>query len=281
MVEIIVPDGQTREEYFVATARVGGRRRQQKHDSGTYRWYRIAHMFIYFGLFFVFVTQVLELVIAGGLCHTSDTYENLHTVLELLSAIFIAFALVALLRTYSQFAPLFRKLNLLRTFWVYKGIVLLYMLETIIIAVVEAADAAQPTRYMSEADFTWGVHAFMVACQSCIFSFGYVAMLSGLRYRRRSRGPGYVPVAEEKQGADFSIVRLLLAILLPTEPFSGFWTGLKMFFGLFRGRKGFDYTAGTGVGHEERVAKDDATQDLNLDERSSRYSNYSGEHEGA
>lgn len=279
MIEIVIPDGQTREDYFISTTRMSRFRRRQRHNSGTYRWYKVARMFIYFGLFFVFVTQVLELILAAKVCHTSETYESVHTLLEILSIFFISWALIALLMTYSQFQPVYSELHLLRTFWVYKGIVLLYMIETFAITIIEAAGAAPPTRYMSEADFVWGVHAFMVACQSCIFSFGYVAMLSGLRYRQRR---GYVQVSTSNKGPNFSVGRLLWAVAFPTEAFAGFWEALGTFFGLFRGRKGYDYTAGTGVGHEERVAKtDESDQGLNLGEGSTRYSNSPDQSGGA
>lgn len=211
-------------------------------------------MFVYFGLFFHTIITVLEMIIARTLCHTSETYESAYTLLEILGIVFTFFALGALLRTYSRFSETYQKFNLLSTFWVFKGIVLLYMLESLIIRILVAARAVQPTTYMSQADFDWGVQSFMVCCQSCIFSFGYVVALSGWRYRHRANGPSYAKVAGSRHGPDFSKGRLLLDVFFPREPFTGFAESVRTFFSLFRGRKGFDYTGKTGATHLQRAA---------------------------
>lgn len=208
---------------------------------------------VYLGLFFHTIITILEMIIARTMCHTSGTYESVYNLLEILGIVFTFFALGALLRTYSRFSADYQKFHLFRTFWVFKGIVLLYMVETLIIRIVIAAGAVEPTTHMSQADFDWGVQSFIVCCQSCIFSFGYVKSLSGWRYRQHASGPSYVKIAGSNHVPEFTKGRLLLDILFPREPFTGFAEAVGTFFSLFRGRKAFDYTASTGITHEQRV----------------------------
>lgn len=249
-----MPEGQTREDYMVAAPRLSRNRKRQKHDAGTYRWYKLARMFVYLGLFLHTVVTVLEMIIARTMCHTSDTYESAYTLLEVLGILFTFMALISLLRTYSRFSETYQQFHLFRTFWVFKGIVLLYMVESLIIRIVVAAGSVQPTTYMSQADFDWAVQSFMVCCQSCIFSFGYVVSLSGWRYRRNAARPGYAKVSGARHAASFTKGRLLLDVLLPREPFTGFAEAVRTLFSLCRGRRAFDYTGKTGIDHRQRVA---------------------------
>ena len=110
-------------------------------------------MFVYQGLFLHTVTAILEMIIARSLCHTSEAYTSAYTLSEKLGIIFTFFALGALLRIYSRFSAEYQKRSLFRTFWVFKGIVLLYMIESLVIRIIVPAGAVDPTRYMSQADF--------------------------------------------------------------------------------------------------------------------------------
>lgn len=213
-------------------------------------------MFVYLGLFLHTIVTVLQMIVARTMCHTSDSYNSVNTLLELIGIVATIMALGSLLRFYDRFSKEYSKYNLFLTFSVYKGVVLLYMLETLIITIVEAQGAVETTAYMSQADFDWGVHSFMVCCQSCIFSFLYVTSLSGWIYRPKTPGPAYGPIGASgsRHGPEFTKGRLLLDVFFPREPFTGFAESMRTLFSLFRGRKRFDYTGKTGVTHEQRVA---------------------------
>lgn len=254
MIEILVPEAQSREEYMVSAQRLNRNRKRQKHVRGNYRWYKVARMFVYLGLFFHTIVTILEMTIAMTMCHTSDTYNSAYTLLEVLGIVFTFMALASLLRTYSRFSAEYEQFNVFSTFWIYKGIVLLYLLENLIIRIVVAAGAVQPTTYMSQADFDWGVQSFMVCCQSCIFSFGYLVSMSAWRYRQSTGVPNYAKLARSGQGPDYTQGKLLMDVFFPTEPFTGFAEAVRTFFSLFRGRKAYDYTAATGITHEQRAA---------------------------
>lgn len=218
-------------------------------------------MFVYLGLLLHTVVTLLQMVVVRALCHSSSQYESIDRALELIGILATFMALGALLRFYSRFSKEYSKHNLFLTFSIYKGIVLLYMVETLIITIIEGAGAVEPTRYMTMADFNWGVQSFMVVGQSCIFSFMYVTSLSGLIYRNKSPGPAYGPIGASgsRHGPDFTKGRLLIDVFLPKEPFTGFWEAMRTFFGLFRGRKHFDYTGKTGITHYQRIAAQNST----------------------
>lgn len=213
-------------------------------------------MFVYLGLFLHTVITILQMIVARALCHSSSQYSSVNSFLEILGVVATFMALGALLRFYSRFSKEYSKHNLFLTFSIYKGIVLLYMIETLIITIIEAAGAVEPTRYMTLADFEWGVQSFMVVGQSCLFSFMYATSLSGWIYRHNSPGPAYGPVGASgsRQASDFTKGRLLIDVFLPKEPFTGFGEAVMTFLGLFRGRKHFDYTGKTGISHYRRIA---------------------------
>ena len=132
-----------------------------------------------------------------------------------------------------------------------KGFVFLYLIQSVILAILKATGAAKPTKYMTKTDFEYGLFAFLLCCEGFIFSIFSVWSLGIHNYRPR-RLDANAKALGTRSGPDAGVGRYLITFLFPKEVFVGFALALQTFFQLFLGRKRYDYTAGTGVGWKER-----------------------------
>ena len=118
-------------------------------------------------------------------------------------------------------------------------------------AILMISDSVQATKYMTLADFTYGVAGFMVCCQALIFSILGLWTLSAIpKANRSSRTSDYTKLSGSEHTKDASAARYIWEWILPKELFVGTWEGLKFLVCLPCGRKRFDYTGG-GISMKE------------------------------
>lgn len=132
-----------------------------------------------------------------------------------------------------------------------KGFVFLYLIQSVVISIVKATGAAEPTEYMTKSDFEYGLFPFLLCVEGFVFSLFSLWALSALYYRPK-RLKAHAKILRTGSGPDAGVLKYLFTFLFPKELFVGFGLGVQTLFQLFLGRKRYDYTAGTGVGWKER-----------------------------
>lgn len=162
MVQVLTPDEATRDDFFIKATRMNRRGKKQKHDNGSLRWFRFESVAIYMSLFVIFIITILQEIVNTVMCHTSRAYEILDVVIEVFSFVATVMALMALVRMYARFRKDYQGTHLLRKFWTFKGFVWLIVHQQIIIGAIQASKVVTPTRYMSFADFEYGIPEFMM-----------------------------------------------------------------------------------------------------------------------
>ena len=126
------------------------------------------------------------------------------------------------------------------------------MSQTLILAIINATDSVTATRYMSMADFTYGIFPFLICCETLLSSIVQIQTMSALQYRNVKAVASIGGSSQGHSKSDASIPRYLFTVCVPLDFFRGVWEALKFLVRLPLGRKSFDYTGGTGSGYKGR-----------------------------
>ena len=118
MISVLHPDENTRKELFIQTERLDRKNKRHKHDSGSYRWYRVQSMFVHNTLFAILVLTIVEEVLVYQECKTNGTSRVVSAIITLLTTVFTIMAIVSLLRIYTRFKAQYQETRILRRFWV-------------------------------------------------------------------------------------------------------------------------------------------------------------------
>jgi hypothetical protein len=118
MVQVLHPEESTRKEFFIQTERLDRKNKQNKHDRGSYRWYRVQSMFVHNTLFIIGVLTIVEEVLVYKECKTDDFNRVVSLIITLLTTVFTIMAVVSLLRVYTRYKAEYEGTRILRRFWV-------------------------------------------------------------------------------------------------------------------------------------------------------------------
>lgn len=250
MIQVLVPNEADRIRFFVTADRMDRRNKKRFHDRGSYRWYRVQRMLVYLSFTINFVITVLGEVLAGVLCQTAQAYRIWDIASEVITFMSTVIALMVLVRVYRRFRHDFQGTHLLRKFWTFKGLVWLILHQQLILEIIVFTKVVEPTEYMSEGDWLYGIPQFMTVCEAFIFAFVYISTLSGLGYR----GHMYEKMVQTQtrhKAVDGSAAKYILSFVIPTDIVAGAWESLHTLMLVLRGRGRFDYTGGTGASWKE------------------------------
>lgn len=165
----ITPNEDTREAYFAALERQG-RHHKEKHNRGSLRWFYI----IWFCVFQVLPTRVCTLVateiIQARACPLSTKLTNSRLVISAIQTISILIGLAAILRFYARLKAHIGKHYCIRKLVVFKGVIGITTLQTLIFSILELEKELVPTKTVSYLDLTLGIPAMMTCCEMLIFS---------------------------------------------------------------------------------------------------------------
>lgn len=201
---------------------------------------------------------ILNEILYGTTCTTGNKYKVGSIILTVFNFVFQVMALTSIIDYYRRLRFQFRGTPTLRKFLTYKIMVWLIIHQSLILEIVEFAQVVTPTSgttaNMSYADFKYGIPQFMLCCETLVFSCLFVWAFSACPYRRALKSRDF-EIPRVSHSPDASVRDYILALVYPKDIFHEILQGSKTFLGLFRGAKDFDYTAGTGVGFNERFYK--------------------------
>lgn len=96
----------------------------------------------------------------------------------------------------------------------------------------------------------------MICCEALLFAMLSVWTMSAFWYYPSDTGRGNEESSRRKtakQSSSVSVGTLIFQALVPIDLVFQCSAGIKTFFGLFKGKKRFDYTGGTGIELSERA----------------------------
>jgi hypothetical protein len=132
-----------------------------------------------------------------------------------------------------------------------KGFVFLYLIQSIIIAILKATGAASPTEHITKSDFEYGLFEFLLCVEGFFFSILSVWSVSALPYRTK-RLEQQPKAASAGSSSDAGVFKYFFTFLFPKEVFVGFGLAAQSLCRVPLSRKRYDYTASTRVGWKER-----------------------------
>lgn len=246
-------DEHKREQFMVEAERQTRRKHHCIHDKGSLRWYKVRSMVVFQAPLITLLGVIAVEIIASVVCSTTRSAEISKFAIQILLFVSVISAMVSMANIYIRFKQdEYRRAKILRKFLTFKGMIWLFVHQQLILQITTFAKAVKPTYYMSEADFSIGLPAFMILCECAIFSFLFFYSLSGYAYRSSIQ----VVDAESKgvkTSPDAPIGAYLAAFFVPSDIFVQTWRAMESFAGLSKGRQGFDYTGGTDIGWYQRV----------------------------
>jgi hypothetical protein len=166
----ITPNEDTREAFFVKLERQG-RRGTMKHDRGSLRWFYA----IWFCVFQVLPARVSTLIATeyfeATACPLSTKLTDSRLAISAVQAVSITMALGAILLFYRRLKADIGKHYCIRKLAVFKGVVGVTTLQTLIFSILQVEKVLTPSETVSYLDITLGVPAMMICCEMLIFSW--------------------------------------------------------------------------------------------------------------
>lgn len=239
-------DESKRYEFMAQAERRTIKKSKRIHDKGSLRWYKVRSMLVFQSPFITLLGVIATEIIAAKTCDDDDEGgpDIGKLIIEATLFLSVVNAIVSMANIYARFKfEEFKTAHIFRKFISFKGMITIFVHQQLVLTIINFTNAVEPTHYMSQADFDIGIPAFLILCECCIFSFIFFFSLSGLNYRQSAQ-TGDTP---SKQHKKIPISAYLLGFFLPTDIVVQTGRAMRTFIGLFKGKRRFDYTNGTGT----------------------------------